>query len=80
MLKRLFEFGGLRLEELCEKLVRISYNGSNMFQGHRIGATHQFKKKVVPFVTRVHYFVHKTNLVVITLSNVPFVHWLELFL
>jgi hypothetical protein len=67
MLKCLLEFGGLRLEELCEKLVNIRCNGSSMFQGHRTWVTQQFKEKVAPFVTKVHYFVHNTNLVIITM-------------
>jgi len=80
MLKCLFEFGGLGLEELCEKLVSIGCNGSSMFQGHKMRVTHQFKEKVAHFVIGVHYFVHKTNLAIIILSNVHFVHWLEHFL
>ncbi len=80
MLKCLLEFGGLRLEELCEKLVNIGCNGNNMFQGHMTGVTQQFKKKVVPFVIGVHYFVHKTNLVIITLLDVPFVNQFKFLL
>ncbi len=80
MLKCLLEFGGFGLEELCENLVNIGYDGSNMFQGHRTGVTQQFKEKVVPFIIGVHCFIHKTNLVVITLLDVPFIHWLELLL
>ncbi len=80
MLKCLLEFGGLRLEEFCEKLVNIGCNGSSVFQGHKIRVTQQFKKKVVPFVTGVHCFAHKTNLIVITMSDVPFVHQFEFLL
>jgi hypothetical protein len=36
-----------------------------------------FKNKVVPFITEVHCFAHRTNLVVIILSNVLLVHQLE---
>jgi hypothetical protein len=42
--------------------------------------TMQFKNKVVPFITRVHCFAHRTNLVVITLSNVLLLHRLEDYL
>jgi hypothetical protein len=45
-----------------------------------MGVSQQFKEKTTPFVTRVHCFAHKTNLVVITLSNVPLVHRFELLL
>ncbi len=37
MLKCLLEFGGLGLKELCEKMVNIGYDGSSVFQGHRMG-------------------------------------------
>jgi hypothetical protein len=36
--------------------------------------------QVAPFVKKVHYFANKMNLVVITLFDVPFMHWLELLL
>ncbi len=42
--------------------------------------TLQFKEKVATFITRVHYFAHKTNFVIVTLSNVLLVHQLELLL
>jgi hypothetical protein len=34
--------------------------------------TLHFKDKVAPFVIKVHYFAHNTNLVVITLSDILF--------
>ncbi len=80
MLKCLLEFGGLRMEELGEKLVNIGCNVSSMFQGHRMGVTQQFKEKVVPFITRVHYFVHKTNLAVIILLDFLCIHQLKFLL
>jgi hypothetical protein len=80
MLKCLLKFRRLRLEEFCEKLVNIGCNGSSMFQGHKTGVTHQFEKKVVPLVIRVHYFAHKTNVVVIILADFLFVHQLEFLL
>jgi hypothetical protein len=73
----MLDFGGLRVEELVRKLVNIGCDMSNVFQGHRTTMTMQFKDKVAPFITRMHYFAHQTNLVVITLSNVPLVHRLE---
>ncbi len=33
------DFGGLGLEELGAKLVNMGYDGSNVFQGHRIGVS-----------------------------------------
>ncbi len=69
MLKCLLQFGGLRLEEFCEKLVNIGCNGSSVFQGHKMGVTHQFEEKVGPFIIGVHGFFHKTNFIVIILSK-----------
>ncbi len=74
MLKCLVEYGGLRLEELVGKLINNGCNGSNVLYGHKLGATLQFKEKVAPFATMVHYFAYKTNLVVIILLNVPLMH------
>ncbi len=74
MLKCLIDFGGLGLEGLVGKLVGIGCDGSSVFQGHKTGVTQQFNEKVVPFVMWVHYFAHKTNITVITLSDVSFVH------
>lgn len=35
MLKCLVEYGGLRLEELVSKLVSITCDDNNVFQGHK---------------------------------------------
>jgi len=80
MLKCLGDFGGLGLEDHMRKLVNISCEASSVFQDHRTRVTQQFKEKTTPFITWVHCFAHKTKLVIIILSNVPLVHWLELFL
>jgi hypothetical protein len=53
-------------------LVSISCNNNGVFQGHITMMTLQCKDKVAPFVTRIHYFAHNTNLVVITLLGIPF--------
>jgi hypothetical protein len=77
ILKFLFEFDGLGLEELVRKLVSIGCDDRSVFQGgHKTRVTLQFKEKVIPFVIGVHYFAQKINLVVITLFNVLLVHWL----
>jgi hypothetical protein len=80
MLKCLGDFDRLRSEDLVQKLINIGCNNSNIFQGHKTGVTQQFQEKVSPFVMRVHYFAHKTNLAVIILSNVLLVHRLELLI
>jgi hypothetical protein len=74
MLKCFIDFGGLGLEGLVGKLVNIDCDGNNMFQGHKTRVNQQFNEKVVPFVMWVHYFAHKTNITIITLFDVPFVH------
>jgi len=74
MLKCLIDFGGLGIKGIVGKLVNIGCDGSSMFQGHKTGVTQQFNEKVVPFVMWVHYFAHKTNITIIILFDVPFVH------
>jgi len=74
LLKCLIDFGGLGSKSLIGKLVSIGCDGSSVFQGHKIGVTQQFNEKVVPFIMWVHYFAPKTNLTIITLFDVPFVH------
>jgi hypothetical protein len=76
----IYEFDGLWLKEIVGKLVNISCDNNSVFQSHRTMVTLQFKDKVALFVIKVHYFAHNTNLVVITLSDIPLVHRLELFL
>ncbi len=80
MLKCLGDLGGLGLEDLVQRLVNISYDNSNIFQGHRTRVTQQFNEKVTPFVMGVNCFAHKTNLTVITLLDVLLIHQLELLL
>jgi hypothetical protein len=80
MSKCLGDFGGLELEDLVRKLVNIDYDSSSVFQGHKIKVTQQFKEKVAPFITGVHCFAHKTNLIIITLLDVMLAHRLELLL
>jgi hypothetical protein len=53
MLKCLINFGGLGLKDLVGKSINIGCNGSNMFQGQRMGVIQQFKEKVAPFVMGV---------------------------
>jgi hypothetical protein len=77
MIKGLLEFCGLGLEELARKLVNMGCNGSFVFQGHQIGVTMEFKEVVAPFMNGTLCFAHKTNLAMIILSNLPFVHQLE---
>jgi hypothetical protein len=52
-------------------------NGPSVFQGHRLNIILQFKEKVTPFLNGVPCFAHKTNLVVVTLSNLDLMCQLE---
>ncbi len=66
-MKALLEFGGLKMDELV--------GSRSVLQGHRMGVTLQFKDKFVnPFLNEVDCFVHKTNLALVTLSNMELVH------
>jgi len=58
MVKCMLDFGGLRVEELAEKLVSSGCDGSNVFQGRQTSVTTQFRDKVTPFISGVHYFAH----------------------
>jgi hypothetical protein len=73
----MLDFGSLGVEKLVGKLVSIGCYKSSVFQGHRTCVTTQFKDKIVPFIIIVHCFAQQTNLMIITLSNVPLVHQLE---
>jgi hypothetical protein len=77
MVKGLLEFGWLRFEELVGKLVSMACDGSFIFQGHRNNVTMELKKVVAFFFNGIHCFAHKTNLAMITLSNLPLVHQLD---
>lgn len=80
MVKFLLKFGWRRLEELRRKLMNMSYNGSNVFQGHWTCVTLQFQEKVAPFLIRMHCFAHKTNLIVIILPKLDLVCQLKALL
>ncbi len=51
-------FGGLNVEKLGIEFISMGFDGSNVFQGARIGVTTQMKKNVVSFLMRVHNFGH----------------------
>jgi hypothetical protein len=51
-------FGGLSAKQLGTKLISMGYNGSNVFEGAKVGVTTQMKENVVPFMMAIHCFVH----------------------
>jgi hypothetical protein len=65
------------LEELGAKFVSMGYDGSSIFEGDQVSVTLWFKEKIVHFLIKVHYFVHKTNLVVVTLLELDIMCQLE---
>ncbi len=70
MVKGFLEFGGLRLEEMIiGKLVGMGCDKSNIFQGHQMGCDLVIQRNIAPFMNEVHYFSHKTNLVIIILFD-----------
>jgi len=58
MVKCMLDFCGLGVEKLVGKLVNIGCDRSNVFQGHQIGVTTQFKNKAAPLIIGVHCFAH----------------------
>jgi hypothetical protein len=46
------------LKDLGLKLISTGYDDNNIFQGARIGVFTQMKEIVVPFMIKVHSFVH----------------------
>jgi hypothetical protein len=51
-------FGGLNVEQLETKFISMGCDGNNVFQGVRVGVFTQMKKNVVPFLMKIHCFVH----------------------
>ncbi len=72
--------GGLNFKKLGAKFVSMGYDGSNVFQGVRVGVTSQMKENVVPFLMGIHSFTHQSNLVVLAWSKLTLVGWLEALL
>jgi hypothetical protein len=77
MIEACLDFNGIGLEELGAKLVSMGCDRNSVFQGQQVGVTLQFKLKVVPFFIRIHYFAHKTNLAMVTISKLHLMCWLK---
>ncbi len=73
-------FGGLFDHDLVTKVVCFSVDGAATFQGIKIGVATQLIKKSSPFCILVHCIVHRTNLVVLTLSDLLIVVKIETLL
>jgi hypothetical protein len=60
MLKTLFDYGDLELEDFARKLICMGF----VFHSRWNGVTTQLKEKVTSFLLGVHYCVHETNLAI----------------
>jgi hypothetical protein len=69
--------GGLSENVVAERMVSFGADGVSVFQGSRTGVTTQLKEHDAPFMIGVHCMVHRTNLAVEPLSNLPMVEKLE---
>jgi hypothetical protein len=58
----------------CPKAICLRANGVNVFHGNNNGVTKQIKDNYTPHFIGVHCMAHHTNLVVQTLSKLPFCH------
>ncbi len=74
MVKTLFDYGGLGLEDFARKLICMGFDGGFAFHGYWNDVTTQMKEKVASFLLGVHYCVHNTNLAIIILSKLELVH------
>jgi hypothetical protein len=69
--------GSLTREEIAYKLVCFGVDGVSTFQGHKSGVTTQIREKYAPFTLGIHYFSHKMNLAIQTMSKYPMVACIE---
>ena len=68
---------GLEQLEVAKCLICFGADGASVFQGSRNGVTVQMKEHVAPFMFGIHCMVHRTNLAVEPLSNLPIVGKIE---
>ena len=65
--------GGLNEHDIVENVVCFGADGVSIFYECRGGVTMLFQKEDCPYMFEVHFFVHRTNLVVEPLSNLSIV-------
>ncbi len=80
MLRPLDSFAGVSAKDLGLKIISMGYDSRKVFQGTRIGVITHMKEIVVPFMIGIHYFVHRTNLVVLVLLKLSMVDQLKVLL
>ncbi len=67
-------------KDLGSKLISMGCDDNSIFQDAIISVTTKMKKMVVPFMIEIHCFVQQTNLVMLVLSKLNLVAWLEVLL
>ena len=73
MIDALREFGGLSIEQIWEKLLFFGADGVAIFHGVRGGVIVQLQREFAPFLVKVHYSSHKTNLAMHVISKTAIV-------
>jgi hypothetical protein len=73
-------FNGVYACDILSKLICFGAYGVLMFQGFRNDVTKQICESWAPFFSNIHCMVHKTNLIVQTLSSLNIVDHLEVLL
>ena len=78
MITRILAYHGkMEPEQIVAKLIYFGADGASSFQGCRNGVSKQLLENWCPFVLQIHYFGHKFNLVVKTLSDLEIVGEIE---
>jgi len=80
LLKCMAKYGGLLVENFGSWWVCIGCDKKFVFQIHYIKVTFQLKYHVIPYLIGVHCMAHITNLVVVVLSKLPLVSYIEFML
>lgn len=80
LFKCMAKYGGLLVEKLGSQWVCIGCDKNFVFQIHYIKVTSQLKYRVIPFLIGVHCMAHITSLIVIVLSKLPLVSYIEFML
>jgi hypothetical protein len=70
-------YGGVSRTDLHSKLVYLGADGASVLRGKRQGVTTQLQVKYVPHMHGMHCVVHRTDLAVEILSDLPLVSCVE---
>jgi hypothetical protein len=70
----------VNVNDLGLKLISMGCDDNNVFESAKVGVTTYMKEIVVPFMIKIHSFVHQMNLAMLVLSILSLVTWLEVLL